>query len=126
MEENIYKEALKRHLRFAYKGLISIEDLMELNVRELDKIFKVLNAQLKSEQEDSLLSVRSPAIANIELGIAIIKNIVADKMTETLLKSRESEKRVQKQKILEIITKKQDHALEEKSVEELTKMLDGL
>lgn len=62
----------------------------------------------------------------VNLQIEIIKYIVEQKQAEQLAKQTEIEKQQQKQKILEILSRKQDDDLQNKSIEDLLKMLENL
>ena len=42
---NIFEVATRNKYRFPYRGQISVEDMWDLPVTELDKIFKTLNKQ---------------------------------------------------------------------------------
>ena len=42
--ENKFEIAIRNKYRFPYKGMITIEDLWDLSVTQLDGIFKTLNA----------------------------------------------------------------------------------
>lgn len=81
-------------LRFnTQRGVLSVEDLWDLPLIQLDNIAKhIIDVKLQ-EQEDRLL---------------------------------ESEKKAKRQKILDLMAKKQDAELEGKSLEELTKELEAL
>ena len=56
---NMFEFAVRNKVRFPFKGLITVEDLWDLSVRELDNIFKTLNAQMKKSEEESLLATKS-------------------------------------------------------------------
>ena len=125
MENNIFENATRNKYRFEYKGLISVEDLWDLNVNALDDIYKSLKAKAKiAEQEESLLVTKSKEDTELNEQIEIIRYIVGVKQTELNNKRKARENAAKKQKIMDIIAKKQDEALENMSVEELTKMLD--
>ena len=51
--ENIFEMATRNKYRFPYKGMISVEDLWDLNQTQLDSIYKALN------KEHTLLDVSS-------------------------------------------------------------------
>lgn len=123
---NIFEYATRNKVKFPYKGMIYIEDLWDLSVTELDKIYKTLNAQVKQSQEESLLTIKSEADEELEVQIAIVKHIVAVKLAERAALEKAAEKKMQKQKIMGIIAKKQDESLENASIEELNKMLADL
>lgn len=122
----MFEAAVKSKLRFPFKGLISIEDLYDLNLENLDLVFKVLNSQLKLVSEESLLNKKSIEDQELELKIEIVKYIVGEKIQVQNKKLREKELKEQKQKIAEIIADKQEGVLKDKSVEELQAMLQDL
>ena len=124
--EKMFEIAARNKFRFPYKGQVSVEDIWDLGVEELDKIFKQLNSQVKQATEESLLTTKTAGDEVLTVKIGIIKHIVAVKLAETEAKRQAHEKREKKQKILAIISQKQDSALHDKSVEELTAMLDNL
>lgn len=123
---NVFEYATRNKVRFPYKGSISVEDLWDLDVTELDKIYKTLNAQVKQSKEESLLEVKTEADELLDTQIAIVKHIVTTKLNERAERTKAAEKREQKQKIMSIIARKQDESLENSSIEDLQKMLDEL
>lgn len=123
---NIFEFAIRNKLRFPFKGLISVEDLWDLSVRELDSIFKTLNAQVKKSQEESLLDTKSKEDEVLSVQIEIVKYIVEVKLAEAEAIKQSRELKEKKQKIMEIISAKQDEALHNMSVENLQAMLENL
>ena len=113
-------------MRFPYKGLATVEDLWDLTVTELDKIYKLLNTKAKQAQEESLLEVKSSEDEELTAQIEIIKYIVSVKLEEKKAAEMAKERKEQKQKIMSVLASKQDEALQGKSIEELEKMLDEL
>ena len=113
-------------MRFPYKGQATVEDLWDLPVTELDKIFKILNAEAKKAKEESLLETKSEESEKLAVRIGIIKYIVSVKLEEKKEAELAKERKEQKQKIMEILASKQDEELKGKSVEELEKMLEEL
>lgn len=125
-EINVFEVATKNKYRFPYRGQISVEDMWDLSVTELDKIFKTLNKQVKTAQEESLLETKTKEDETIENQIAIVRHIVSVKQKEANDRLREKERKAQKQRIMEIMADKEDEALKSKSPEELRKMLEEL
>lgn len=80
----------------------------------------------KNADEESLLDVKDNVNTTLENKIAIIKYVVNVKQTEAAEKLLEREKKQQKQKIMNLIAKKQDETLENMSQEELLKKLSEL
>ena len=123
---NIFEYAVRNKTRFPFKGLISVEDLFDLSVTDLDSIYKTLNKQIKQSEEESLLSVKASVDTELETQIAIIKHIVSVKLTEREARERAFAKKAQTQKLMSIIAEKEDEALRNASVDDLRKMLDEL
>lgn len=122
----LFIKATREKARFPYKGLVSVEDLWDLPMTELDRIYKALNAQKKQVQEDSLLDAKSTEDEELTMRIAIVKYIFSVKQEEKKAAETARERKEQKQKIMAILASKQDEALHGKSIEELEKMLDEL
>ena len=126
MSEALFVKASREKIRFPYKGKISVEDLWDLPVTELDKIYKTLNADMKKNQEDSLLEKKSDADNTLTAQLDIIKYVVMTKLEEAKARAKERELAEQKQTIMSIIASKKNEELHGKSVEELEKILDNL
>lgn len=121
---NVFEYATRRKVRFPFKGQISTEDLWDLSLENLDSIYKTLKAQVKAEQGESLLRKASPNDELLETQIEIVTHIVNVKLAEREARQKDRERRERNARIKEIIAQKQDADLQNKSVEELEKMLD--
>lgn len=127
MEANkMFEVAVRNKFRFPFKGVISVEDLWDLSVQQLDGIFKTLKSQEKKAQEESLLNTRTPEDEVLATKIEIIKHIVNTKLEEAQQAEHAKELSDQKQKILNILAEKQDEDLRNKTPEELKAMLEQL
>ena len=127
MEANkMFEVAVRNKFRFPFKGVISVEDLWDLSVQQLDGIFKTLKSQEKKAQEESLLNTRTPEDEALKTKIDIIRYIVTVKLDEAKQAEHAKENRDQKQKILGILAEKQDADLRSKTPEELQAMLNQL
>lgn len=122
----LFEIATKKKYRFPYKGIITVEDLWDLNVTALDQIYKNLNKRLKEMGEESLLKTKSTEETDIENMVEIVKHIVVVKEQEKTNRLAQKERDAKKQRIMSIISDKEDKALTELSTEELRKMLDEL
>lgn len=120
---DLFKVATKKKYRFNFKGQLTVEDLWDLSVEDLDKIYKNLKSQQKNSQEESLLQTASKEDRELSNKIDIIKTIFTDKLIAREKALKAAEKKAQNQRILEIMADKQDAALKEKSLEELQNML---
>jgi hypothetical protein len=126
MTTNIFEYAVRNKVRFPFKGLISVEDLWDLSVTNLDSIYKTLNKQVKQSEEESLLNAKTTVDTELEVQIAIVKHIVSVKLNEQEAREKTAAKNAQKQKLMSIIAAKEDEALQNSSVDELKKMLEDL
>lgn len=126
MNNNIFETATKEKLRFPYKGMISVEDLWDLNTSQLDGIYKALNAEKKTTEEDSLLGQRSQEEQTLLTKIEIVKYIFNAKQAEVEARKQKAANDEKKRRIMELIVSKEDAALGEKSVDELKNMLSEL
>lgn len=124
--ENIFEYATRNKIRFSYKGSVSVEDLWDLPVTELDKVFKTLNSQRKQSQEESLLNTKSKEDEIVDIQITIVKHIVAVKLAEKEAREKAAENKAKKQKIMAIMAARDEKALENASDEDLQKMLAEL
>jgi len=126
MSEKMFEVAVRTKMRFPFRGSLSVEDLWDLSVENLDSIYKTLNSQLKQVKEESLLDRKTKQDKELDAKIEIVKYIVNVKLEEEETRRKAKERKEQKQKILEIMATKQDESLQNKSPEELQKMLDEL
>lgn len=126
MEKNLFEIATRNRYRFNYKGVMTVEDLWSLRVEDLDAIFKMLNRQKKTADEDSLLATKSAEDQDLANKIDIVRYIVSVKLAEAADRVSATEKKAQRDKIMEIVAKKKDKALEDMGIEDLMKKLEEL
>ena len=128
MEKNInlFELATRKKFRFPFKGMISVEDLWDLSVQNLDTVFKALNAESKQAKEESLLAVKSDEDTILDAKIEIVKHIVNTKQAEAVQRQNAAAMREHKRKLEALIANKQDEELNGKSIDELQAMLNAL
>jgi hypothetical protein len=126
MSEKMFELAVRTKMRFPFKGLVSVEDLWDLSVENLDLVFKTLNSQVKQVKEESLLNKKTQEDKMLDMQIEIVKYIVKTKLDEESARLQEREQREKKQKIMSVLANKQEQDLLNKSVDELKEMLDSL
>ena len=122
----MFEKAARLKLRFNYKGVCTVEDLWDLSLRALDSIFKIENAKLKVQKEESLLDVKSKEDTALNLKIEIIKHIFLTKTQEQEIRKNASERAAKKEKLLSIYAMKEDEALHAMSKEDIAKLIDEL
>lgn len=125
MNTNIFELATREKYRFPYKGMISVEDLWDLDTPELDRVYKNLNKELKATDEESLIEIKSVNVT-LNTKIEIVKYIFEVKRAEEEQRTNQMHNARQRQHILEILAKKDEEALLNMSEEELLKKLEEL
>ena len=122
---SIFEIASRKKYRYPYKGSISTEDLWDLNLEQLDGVYKALCKADKAEGEASLLAEHA---ANLDLQrkIDIVKYIFMAKQDEADKRKAEAQNAEKRKRILDVLAQKQDESLRNMSQADLQKMLDEL
>lgn len=123
---NLFEKATKEKWRFEHKGIISVEDLWDLSLEDLDKIFMKLKKAQKESEGESLLSTNNTEFTLLEDKINLIKHIVSEKLEEKNRAIREKEMKEERQKIMQILSSKRNESLNNLSIEELEAKLEEL
>lgn len=124
--EKLFEIGLRNKFRFEYKGLITIEDLWDLRIEQLDEIYMNLSNKLDKKNKERLLQNKTKEQQVIEAKMEIVKYIFDAKIVEIENRKSAIAKKEQKQKLLQLINEKENEALKDKSVDELKKMLEDL
>jgi hypothetical protein len=124
--DKMFELASRLKLRFSYRGLIATEDLWDLKPENLDEIYRLTNAELKKISEDSLLEKKQTGVEILELQVAIVKHVFEVKIAEAEARKDAWERKAKKERILEIIARKQDEDLEGKSLDELKAIAESM
>lgn len=119
---NLFEKATRAKLRFIHKGTLSVEDLWDLELKDLDVIYKSLSKQLKEEDGDSLMSTSS-ANQKLNLQIEVVKYIFTTRQNEINAKEQAIVEKQKREKIQSLIDEKKDSELAGKTIEELEAML---
>lgn len=123
----MFEKASRIKLRYSTnRGVLSVEDLWDLSLEQLDSIAINLNKRLKESQTESFIKTRTKDTTELELKFNIVKHIIDVKLQEQEERTVAAEKKAKRQKILDLMAKKQDAELESKSYEELAKELEAL
>jgi hypothetical protein len=106
--------------------MCTVEDLWDLSLEALDKIYKELNSALKSRDEESLLNKKTAQDEVLSLKIELVKHVFNTLQKEQQERRDAAERAAKKQKIMNLIAEKQDAELRDKSKDELEQMLNEL
>ena len=120
-----FEIATKEKYRFPFKGMITVEDLWDLGCDQLNTVFKALNKEKKTVNEESLLDMsQSAADVTLTNKIDIVKYIFAAKQLEAQAKRDAADRHAKNQLIMSLIKEKENESLKNLSIEELKKLLD--
>lgn len=122
---NIFEIATREKYRFPYKGNISVEDLWDLSLPQLDSVYKALNKELKAQDTDTLM-LETPVDNKLSIMIEVVKRIFEAKQAEIEAKKLEAKNRAEREKILEALGRRRDEVLNSMTEEELLKKLEEL
>lgn len=122
----LFINATRNNYQFPFRGMINVIDLWDLSLTNLDSVFKILNAEAKKSEEESLLETKSKENEELSNKIEIVKYIVNIKLEEKKTRENARKNAEMKQRLLEIKAKRQNAALENMSDEDLDKMLAEL
>lgn len=123
---SLFETATRKKYRYPFRGMISTEDLWDLNMSQLDSIYKILTKNNRTEQEEESLMTEKKPDEDLQNMIEIVKHIFAVKKEACENARSAAEKAKKKERLLEILAQKQDASLTEKSEEELLKMIEEL
>ena len=105
------------------KGLLSVEQLWELPVTELDSLAVSLEEEANKSKGKSFLVKRVTKDATAKLKFDIALEILQTKVAEAEEAKQKKEDKEHNEKILALIMDKKDQSLKGKSIKELEKML---
>jgi len=123
----MFEKACKAKLRFSSeRGLLSVEDLFDLSLQKLNKMAKTLNKELKASIEEDFLEEKSEEDVLTKLRFDIVLRILNLKKSEKKAKSEASSKRVEKERLLGLLERKQHESDESLTEEELKQKIADL
>lgn len=122
----MYKEALQKKLRFkTNKGMITTEDLFDLSLQNLNTLAIMLDKKISEAPKKSFIEELPAEENDDELRFSIVKDVINIKLKVRKDNIDKAQADAQKNRILEILAKRNDEELEKKSTEELRAMLQN-
>jgi NAD(P)H-nitrite reductase large subunit len=121
---NIFEKATRLKITFNFKGTISIYDLWDLKLEDLDVLYRQLNKESKTsaaEGEGLLGSRKTKADAVLDLKKEIVKYIFTVLSEEKDKKAAQALRKQKGQELLALIAEKEKEGLKGKSVDDLRK-----
>ena len=129
---NIFEKAVRAKLRFSTpRGDMNVEDLWDLpltskNFIDLDSIAKRVSRNLKENSEESFVTPVKVANTHDDLRLEILKHIIAVKIAERDERASRAEKKIKRDRLLELLANKEDAALAELTPEQIKAQLAEL
>lgn len=129
----MFENASRLKLRFTTsKGQVSTEDLWDMPLTSLapqtslDDLAKMLYAKTKDGARKSFVTKKAAGATILDLQFDIVKHVIACKLEEAKDREKIVANKVQKDRILRVITDKEDENLREESIPALKKMAKKL
>jgi hypothetical protein len=129
----IFEKATREKFRYpSAKGLLTTEQLWELPLTaksgfSLDDVAKAVNAELKAVDTESFVATEAnPAKATWETKLEVVKHVIAVRLAEDQAAKAAAAKKLEKEKLLAVLDRKQDAVLENLTEEELLARINNL
>lgn len=120
----MYKEALQKKLRFkTNKGIITVEDLFDLSLQNLNTLAIMLDKKVSEAPKKSFIEELPTEENDDELRFNIVKDVINTKLKARKDNIDKAQVAAHNKRIAELIAKKEDEILENKSIEELRAMI---
>jgi hypothetical protein len=131
--DNIFEAASRQKIRFdSNRGALMVEQLWDLSLTsksgfDLDSVARAINRDLKDMTEESFVATTSnPAKASLELKLEVVKYVIAIRMAENAARLAAADKAAKKTKLIEVLSRKQDAALEALTPDEIQAQIEEL
>jgi len=118
MDRNIFEVATRQKVRFDFRGSLSVEDLWDLTLEQLDIIYAGLSEQAKLQEVKHLMDT-SRTDDGLALRMALVQRVFNVKVEERNARVTREQTRAEYERLLDIKARKQDAALEGLGEEEL-------
>ena len=127
MSEELVQKAVRKKLRFVTnKGEISVEDLYDLTLDELNETAKYYNRQVKLVEEEDFLKETNVTNTDTLLRFNIVIHVLNTKKQEQADRIKAAENRETKEKLMEALVRKEDEELDGMTKKQLEKAINKL
>ncbi len=130
---NLFEKAARGKYRFkSSKGLLTVEQLWDLNLTgspnqvSLNQIAIDLNKEIKETQEESFVVTKSQVNQKLLDMFEIVKYIIQVLVKEKEDRENSAKVAQERQKLVEILARKQEDKLQDLSEEDIIKRLNEL
>lgn len=120
----MFEKATRMKLRFeTNRGFLTVEDLWDLSLTNLNNLAKQYKRALKAEAEEDFLDEKTEEDTITKLKFDLVISVLETKKAENKENLMAAETKAHNQKILGLIAQKQDEDLSKMSIEELQKLM---
>ncbi len=127
-EANIFERATRRKLRFASNRgqSLSVEELWQLSLEDLDKIAVAVNEDLQKETKKSFLPNKNRVETHNALRLEILTYIMSVRLAEDDAQKTRAEIRAQLAMLEEVAANKTGEAFKSMTLEDINKQIAEL
>jgi hypothetical protein len=130
---NVFEYATRNKIRFhSSRGELTLEQLWDVPLRstdgfDLNAVAKNANKALKEVFEESFVETKkTPQHVRLEITLDVVKNVIDAKLADEEAAKRRAANRVEKEKLLAILSEKQDGKLSELTEKQLRQRIAAL
>lgn len=120
----MYKDLIRNKVRFNFKGSLTLEQLWDLSINELDTLAVSLNDAYENSKGKSFIEKRTTKDKNLKSQLDVVLDILQTKVEELEASKEKAARKERNQKILSLIALKEDEELAKKSKKELQALLE--
>lgn len=125
--ENLFYQASRNKMRWeSTRGLLTVEDLWDLSLEELNEIAKDLFKKVNTGAEINFIKKEETVDKLAEAKFEIARVVIDVKLREADERQNAEVRRQKKQKIMELIARKEEEDLGKLDTDELRDMLAAL
>lgn len=123
----MFEMAVRQKSRWSTpRGMATVEDLFDMTLPMLNQIAKDLNKKIKEIGEEDFLGENKVEDVKLRNEFDIVVYIINTKKKEKELRDNIAARKAEKERLLEILNKKQNESLNSLSEEELKKRIEEL
>lgn len=126
---NIFEIATRQKLRFQHSriGILSVEDLWDLTLVNLDDIAKGLNRQVKASQEESFLASNKSSENKVaETSLEVVKYVISVLEKEAADRKEAAAKADKRQQLVDALAQAEAREIIQLTPEEIRAQLESL
>jgi hypothetical protein len=130
---NVFEYATRNKIRFhSSRGELTLEQLWDVPLRsadgfDLNAVAKNANKALKEVSEESFVETKKTTQhVRLEITLDVVKNVIDAKLADEDAAKRRAANRVEKEKLLAILSEKQDGKLSELTEKQLRQRIAAL